>query len=490
MNPKRINIIGSGFAGLSTASYLAKAGYDVTILEKNDQIGGRARAFKHEGFTFDMGPSWYWMPEVFEQFYNDFGHTASDFYQLDRLDPSYRVYFGKDDHIDLPSGEEGVIDLFEELDPGSGKRLHKFLREAEYKYKVGMTEFVEKPSHSVFEFFDLRILQSAVKLDMFSNVSKHVAKITKNDKLRQILEFPVLFLGAKPNKTPALYSLMNYADISLGTWYPQGGMHEIVKAMAAVAKEQGVKIETNAAVETAALQGGKMISAETTRGSFTADGHIAACDYHHFEQNILPSNARRYDEAYWDNRVLAPSCILFYLGVDKKVKGLTHHNLFFDTDFDKHAVEIYDNPAWPKEPLFYVCAPSKTDKSIAPEGKENIFILIPVATGVSPTEDIIDHYYNLVMGRLETIIGDTVKVHVIYKRAFAHQDFVKDYNSYKGNAYGLANTLRQTAFLKPKMKSKVKNLLYTGQLTTPGPGVPPSIISGRVAAREMQKILG
>lgn len=487
---KRIHIIGSGFAGLSSAAYLAQMGHEVTVFEKNDQIGGRARSFQTDGFTFDMGPSWYWMPEVFEQFYQDFGHTTSDFYQLDQLDPSYRVYFGKDDFIDVPAGEEAVIEMFEDLDPGSGSKLHSFLREAEYKYKVGMADFVEKPSHSVFEFFDWRILQSALKLDMFGNVSKSVEKITKNDRLRQILEFPVLFLGAKPSKTPALYSMMNYADITLGTWYPQGGMHEIVKAMASVAREQGVQFKTGSPVEDLKFSGADMQGLISQENEHQADGFVAACDYHHFEQKLLPQEKRKYDQKYWDKRVLAPSCILFYLGVDKKLDGLEHHNLFFDTDFDQHAREIYDDPSWPKEPLFYVCAPSKTDKSVAPEGNENIFILIPVATGQETTPEIIERYYDIVMERLENLTGQSVKEHIIYKRSFAHQDFVKDYNSFRGNAYGLANTLLQTAFLKPKMRNrKINNLVYSGQLTTPGPGVPPSIISGRVAARELHKML-
>lgn len=486
---KNVHIIGSGFAGLSSAAYLAQMGHQVTVFEKNDQLGGRARSFQQEGFTFDMGPSWYWMPEVFEQFYNDFGHSASDFYQLERLDPSYRVYFGEKDFIDLPAGESAVIDLFEEMDPGSGDRLNKFLREAEYKYRVGMADFVEKPSHSITEFFDWRILQSAVKLDMFGNVAKSVSKITKNDRLRQVLEFPVLFLGAKPSKTPALYSMMNYADISLGTWYPQGGMNEIVQAMVKIAEEQGVEFKTNAPVDGLSYAGADMEGLMVEEERYEADGFVAACDYHHFEQHILPKEKRRYDQQYWENRVLAPSCILFYLGVDKKLDGLEHHNLFFDTDFDQHAVEIYDNPAWPKEPLFYVCAPSKTDPSVAPQGKENIFILIPVATGKDGDQATLDHYYDLVMDRLERLTGQSVKEHVIYKRSFAHQDFIKDYHSFRGNGYGLANTLLQTAFLKPKMKSKLNNLVYSGQLTTPGPGVPPSIISGRVAAKELHKIL-
>ena len=462
----------------------------MTILEKNATPGGRARVFNAEGFKFDMGPSWYWMPDTFESFFNDFGYSASDFYDLRRLDPSYRVYFGEDDHLDLPSGEGHVIDLFESIDPGSGMKLKKFLDEAQYKYRVGMNEFVEKPSHSLLEFIDPRIARSALKLNMFSSISAHVEKITQNEKLRQILEFPVLFLGAKPSKTPALYSLMNYADISLGTWYPMGGMHEIVKAMVKVAESQGVTIKYNSEVEEVQFSGKRIKALNGQNWSHTTDGLIAACDYEHFEQHILPTSKRKYDTSYWDSRTLAPSCLLYYVGVNKRLKNLKHHNLFFDSDFEHHSREIYDNPDWPKDPLFYVCAPSVTDSSVAPESCENLFILIPVATGMKENTKVQDEYFELVMTRLEKLTGQEIRPHVIYKRAYGHSNFVEDYHSFKGNAYGLANTLKQTAFLKPKMKNpNIPNMMFAGQLTTPGPGVPPSIISGRVSAKELQKHL-
>lgn len=485
---KKVVVIGAGFSGLSAACYLAKEGYEVTVLEKNDSIGGRARKFHAEGFTFDMGPSWYWMPEVFEKFFADFGKKVSDYYDLVRLDPSYRIYFSKEEIMDVPAQQQDLYDMFERYEPGSSAKLDAFLNEAAYKYKVGMEEFVHKPGHSIMEFADTRVLSSLFKLQMFSSISKTIRANFKNDKLRQLLEFPVLFLGATPKNTPALYSLMNYADMKLGTWYPMGGMHKIIEGFASLARELGVKIRLNEEVKEIVIPNGAAKKVLTSKGEYACDVVIGGADYHHVEQQILKKEHRVYSPSYWDKRVMAPSSLLFYLGVNKKLKNLDHHNLFFDTDFEKHAEEIYTNPQWPTDPLFYVCCPSVTDKSVAPEGMENLFVLIPVAPGIEDSEAQRERYYDMVMTRLEENTGQKVRDAVVYKRAFAHKDFIKDYNSFKGNAYGLANTLTQTAFLKPKMRSKkVLNLFYTGQLTTPGPGVPPSIISGEVVAKEVAK---
>ena len=488
---KKISIIGSGFAGLASAAFCAQNGHDVTVFEKNHTIGGRARQFKADGFTFDMGPSWYWMPDVFEKFYNHFGHTASDFYQLDKLSPAYRVYFGKDDYIDIPSELGEIYELVESIETGAAGKLKTFLKEAEYKYNVGMGEFVYKPGLSITEFLDPRLISSAFRLNMFQSISTHIRKHFKNPKLIQILEFPVLFLGAKPSETPAMYSLMNYADWNLGTWYPQGGMFKIIEAMETICKEQGVKIETDAKVSEILVEDGIAKGVLINGKENESDVVIGSADYHHVEQHLLPESSRKYSEGYWDSRQLSPSCMLYYVGVKKKVAHLLHHTLFFDTDFDKHLGEIYDTKEWPSNPLFYVCAPSKTDDSVAPEGYENLFILIPVAVDLKDDDFTREKYFNLVIDRMEEITGESIKEHVIYNRSYAHRDFISDYNGYKGNAFGLANTLLQTAIFKPSMRSKrVKNLFFAGQLTTPGPGVPPSLISGQVVATQIEKEFG
>jgi len=485
----KVTVIGSGFAGLSAAAILAKDGFDVTVLEKNEMAGGRARTWEKDGFVFDMGPSWYWMPDVFENFYNLFGKTTSDFYELKRLSPSYRVYFGKEDVLNVPATLEDLYKVFEEFEPGSSKNLDSFLAQAKYKYDVGMNEYVFKPSHSVLEYFDPRLAVSGIKLQLLGNMRKHVHELFKNDKLRKLLEFPVLFLGATPQNTPALYSLMNYADLVLGTWYPIGGMHKIVSAMQHIAEENGAKFLFNTEVKKIEVKNNIAEEIITDQGTFRTDFIVGNADYHHIDQALLDKPYRNYDDKYWNGRTMAPSCLLFYIGLDKKLKNVLHHNLFFDENFDDHAQEIYSNPQWPSKPLFYACCPSITDPSVAPENCENLFFLIPLAPGLKDSETKREEFFSLLVKRFNDLTGNDISGSILFKRSYAMDDFVEDYHAFKGNAYGLANTLKQTAFLKPTMKSKVKNLLYTGQLTVPGPGVPPAIISGQVAAKEIKKKL-
>jgi phytoene desaturase len=485
---KKVIVIGAGFSGLATATSLATKGYDVTILEKNSGAGGRARVFKEAGFTFDMGPSWYWMPDIFDNYFAKFGKKTSDYYNLVRLDPSYSVIFPGNESVDLPANLEKLGDLFESIETGSREQLTEFLKQAAYKYEVGISKFVWKPSRNVSEFISLKLLYDVVRMDVFQSFAKHIRKFFKHEKLLKLMEFPILFLGATPENTPAMYSLMNYAEIQLGTWYPMGGMHEIVKGMVQLAEERGVKIRLNQEVTHIEEINGFAKKVHTTTDTFDADIVVGSADYHHIEDKLVAPQNRNYDEAYWDKRVMAPSSLLFYLGINKRIAKLKHHNLFFDEDFTLHAHEIYTEPKWPSKPLFYASAPSKTDSSIAPEGCENVFLLIPVAPDLEDTEAMREHYYTMLMDKLEAYCGEPIREHVIYKRGYAHADFKQDYHAFKGNAYGLANTLMQTAILKPSLKSKkIKNLYYTGQLTVPGPGVPPSLISGLVVADEVEK---
>ncbi len=486
-NNKKVIVIGAGISGLSAASYLAKYGYNVTILEKNNYTGGRIRLHKEAGFSFDMGPSWYWMPDIFESFYQDFGFTTTDFYNLKRLDPSYKIFWEDNTSNNIPASYEELIKLFETIEEGSGDKLDKYLADAKIKYEIGMGEFVERPSLSITEYLEPSLILNSFKLDLLKSISKSISKNFKNKKIRQILEFPVLFLGAKPTKTPALYSMMNYADIKLGTWYPMGGMFEIAKAFTKIATDLGVKIELNQPVEKIEFRKDKITHLISNKNKYQVDAVVNCSDYNHFEQSLLNKEYRKYDEKYWDNRIFAPTCLLFYLGVNKKIDGLEHHNLFFDSDFEIHSKEIYDVHSWPREPLFYLSATSKSELT-APEGHENLFILIPLSTELEESDSIIENYYNLVIERIEKRIGQKLKDNIVYKKVFSRNDFINDYNSFKGNAYGLANTLLQTGFLKPKMKNeKIRNLYYAGQLTVPGPGLPPSILSGKIAANLLNK---
>lgn len=484
----KIIVIGSGFSGLSVATKLANMGYDVSIIEKNETLGGRARSFSEQGYTFDMGPSWYWMPDVFENYFAQFGKKPSDYYDLERLDPSYKVIFAEEDQVDIPAQINQLVDLFESIEKGSGAKLEQFLSEGQYKYEVGMNDLVYKPGLSLLEFADTRVIGGALKLHLLQSMRKYVHRFFKNSKLRKLMEFPILFLGGTPSNTPALYSLMNYADMALGTWYPKGGMHKIVEGMDSLAKEKGVEFITGEAVEKINVENGRVVSVKTSKDVYPTDAVVAGADYNHVEQKLLDPEYRRYTESYWDKRDMAPSSLLFYLGVNKRLKGLRHHNLFFDEDFDQHADDLYKDPKWPSKPLFYACVPSITDPTVAPDGCENLFLLMPSAPGLKDNEDIREKYYHMIMDRLERITGQDIRGAVEYKRSYAHSDFIDDYNAFKGNAYGLANTLRQTAVLKPSLKSKkINNLYYTGQLTVPGPGVPPALISGQIVAGLIQK---
>lgn len=484
---RRAIVIGSGFAGMSAATFLAKAGWQVDVFEKHDQPGGRARRFSTEGFTFDMGPSWYWMPDVFDRYFESFGKIRADYYALTRLDPSYSVFF-QTERIDIPSDYRRLRVLFESMEPGAALALDKFLEEAYYKYKTGIGKLVFKPGRSFTEFLDADLAKGIFKLDVFTDMKKHIRKYFRDLRIIQILEFPVLFLGALPQNIPALYSLMNYADIKLGTWYPEGGMYAIVRAMYDVAGELGVVFHFNHEVEKLNVSSDDLqaVRSVSINGSeYCADVIISSADYHHTEQHLLKKELQSYSTSYWDKRVMAPSCLLYYVGVNKSIEGLEHHSLFFDTDFDKHGAEIYAAPQWPSDPLFYVSAVSKTDRTSAPAGNENLFFLIPVAAGLeNDSNELREQYFDRILTRFEERLKTTVRPHIVFKKSYAVSDFVSDYHAFKGNAYGLANTLRQTAMLKPSIKSKrVRNLYFAGQLTVPGPGVPPALISGEVAAK-------
>jgi phytoene desaturase len=482
---KKITIIGSGFSALAAASYLAQSGHNVIVYEKNDALGGRARQLKIDGFTFDMGPSWYWMPDVFERFFADFGKKTTDYYELIKLAPAYRVYYGINDFITIADNLDEIVATFDSIEKGSGAKLQKFMARAKSNYDIAIKDLVYRPGVSALE---LITTETALKVgEFFSNISRDVRKQFKNERLIQILEFPVLFLGAKPSDTPSFYSFMNFADFGLGTWHPKTGMFDVVRAMVNLAKELGVQFVTNAGVDKIIVENGTAVALQINGDRIASDLILSGADYHHTE-TLLDQKYRAYSEKYWDSRVFAPSSLLFYVGFNKKLDNISHHALFFDVDFYQHARDIYDEPQWPKEPLFYANFPSVTDQTAAPEGMESGFFLVPLAPGINDTEALREEYFEIIIKRFETLTQQNVRESIIFKESFCKNDFVSDYNSYKGNAYGMANTLLQTAFLRPKLKSKkVKNLYFTGQLTVPGPGVPPALISGKLVSELINK---
>ncbi|MFV0186767.1 oleate hydratase [Empedobacter falsenii] len=486
---KRIAIIGSGFSGLSAAAYTAKEGHEVHVFEKHNQPGGRARQLKtEEGYVFDMGPSWYWMPDVIQDFFEDFGYSTSSFFELISLNPQFEMIFS-DEKIDVPENFEALKATFEKIEKGAGFQLEKFMKSAKFKYEVGMKDFVHKPCVNWSEFISLKIAKSALRLDLLSNFRAYVARYFKDKKLRALMEFPVIFLGASPEKIPALYSLMNYGGYVLGTYYPKGGFYQLVLAMKKVAEEQGANFHFNSNVEKINVKNQKVSSLLINGKIHEFDEVIASSDYHHTE-TLLNEEYRNYTADYWRERTFAPSCLIFYLGFNETIPHLKHHTLFFEHDLDLHIDSIYEDKRWPEKPLFYACCSSKTDHSVAPNGKENLFLLMPIATGINDSEFVRQKYLTEMLLRLEKHTGtQDLQSKIDFKRSYCVRDFVSDYNAYGGNAYGLANTLNQTAVLKPKIRNKkLKNLFYTGQLTVPGPGVPPSIISGKIVANEINKI--
>ena len=476
---KKISIIGSGFSSLSAACYLAKDGCEVSIYEKNSTVGGRASKFVKEGFTFDMGPSWYWMPDIFDKFFADFGRKTSEFYTLDKLSPAYKIFFS-DDIITIGDSMDKICAEFERIEKGSSKELRKFIASAQENYDIAINKVVLRPGLSPLE---LVTKETVLRVDQFfKTISSQVRKKFKNPKLISTLEFPVLFLGAKPSKTPSFYNFMNFADFGLGTWHPRGGMYEIIKGMEHLAKDLGVQIHTGKAVEKILVENGKSLGIICDGVEIKSDVVLSGADYHHSE-TLLDEKYRQYSENYWDKKTFAPSSLLFYIGFDKKLKNVEHHNLFFDTDFELHAEEIYDAPKWPTDPLFYANFPSITDSSMAPENCETGFFLVPIAPDLEDTEALRAQYLDIILNRFEARTGQQIRNNIIFKESFCVNDFIDRYNSYKGNAYGMANTLTQTAFLRPNLKSKkVQHLFFTGQLTVPGPGVPPALISGKLVS--------
>ncbi len=485
----KIIVIGSGFSGLSSAAFLAHKGHEVTIIEKNSNIGGRARQFKAKGYTFDMGPSWYWMSDVFENFFKEFNKNIEDYYDLLQLDPGFKIIFNNKKSLEIPASWDSICEKFEKLEPGSSKKLNSFMKEAEFKYDFGMNKLVYETGLSFKEVMKKEIFLNIFKLQMFSSYRKHVAKYFKHPYLIALLEFPVLFLGTAPSKTPALYSLMAYSGIKKGTFYPNGGFGKVIDGFGKLCEEMGVKFKLDETVNKLNINNNKVDTVITNKNNYDCDLVIGSADYNHVDSKLIPSRYKNYSDKYWDKKTFSPSSLIFYLGVNKKIKNLEHHNLFFDENIDSHTEEIYSDPKWPTKPLFYVCCPSKTDKNVAPEGKENLFFLMPIAPGLKDDEKTREKYFKIMLKRLENYTEDNIEDNIEFKKSYCVNDFKDDYNAFKGNAYGLANTLTQTANFKPKIiNKKISNLFYTGQLTVPGPGVPPSIISGQVVANYINNL--
>jgi phytoene desaturase len=481
LQEKKVIVIGSGFGGLSAASLIAREGHKVIVIEKNEQPGGRASVWKKNGFTFDMGPSWYLMPDVFEKFFAEFNKKPEDYMDLIRLDPSYRVFFSQDDFIDISADMKKNYDIFEKLEPGAKQKMKEYLELSKYEYDIAMKDFIYKDYKHLTDFLKPKLIVEGTKLHMFEKLDPFVQRYFKSEKIRKILEYTIVFLGGSPYDSPALYSLMSHVDFNMGVWFPKGGMGKLVESMYKLAEEQGVKFIFNEPVEKIIIDNKVAKKVKTNKKTYDADIFIVNADYQWAESNLIEKKYRTYSNNYWEKRKIAPSAYLLFLGLDKRIKNFKHHNLYFYPDWDEHFDDIFKKAKWPDNFSYYISCITKTDSETAPKNCENVFVLIPVAPGIKDDEKTREKYYEKTIDHMEKLAGENLRDHIILKRIFAHNDFSDRYNAYKGTALGLAHTLKQTAIFRPKHQSKkVKNLYYTGHYNHPGIGVPMVVISSQI----------
>jgi 1-hydroxy-2-isopentenylcarotenoid 3,4-desaturase len=482
-------VVGTGFGGVSIAAYLANNGFNVTVLEKNNTPGGRARVWEKKGFRFDMGPSWYLMPDIFERFFKDMGRKSSEFYKIIKLDPSYRIIFAKDEVIDISADIQDTFKLFDEYEEAGSKKFKKYLDQAELQYNISLDHILYKNIKSPLDFIQKGLIRKGRKLSLLSSLQKKVDKTFESDRLKKILLYNIVFLGANPKKTPAIYSLMSHVDFNIGVWYPMGGIGQVIEAIVKIGEDLSVNYIYDKEVSQFYIEDKKIKTVKTIDGDeYHADLVVVNADYAHAETTFLPYEYQQYPQKYWEKKVIAPSAYIIYLGLNRKYKNLKHHTLVLDNDWQVHFDEIFDDPKWPESPSYYVCAPSQSDPTMAPEGHENIFVLVPVASNLDDNEQVRNHYFDKIINHLEDLIGEKIRKHIVVKRIYSHQDFKNDYNAYKGSALGLSHTLMQSVMFRPKHKSKkVKNLYYTGQYTHPGIGMPMALISSKLVIETIMK---
>jgi phytoene desaturase len=479
---RRIAVIGSGFGGLSAAAYLAAAGADVTVLEKNEQLGGRASVLDRAGFRFDMGPSWYLMPDVFERFFSHFDRAPSDYYGLELLDPHYRIFWKDGDRLDVTADIETTKAAFGSYETGAGEALERYLEQAEETYEVGMEHFVYEDRPRFRDYMDWEVAKNARGLGLLGSMRDHVGDYFDHEKLRQVVQYSLVFLGGSPTNTPAIYNLMSHVDFNLGVHYPDGGMAAVVEAVAELGRELGVEFRTGSEVH--GISGSRgAFELGSSAGRIEADLVVSNADYAHTEQALLELDNRQQDERYWDKRTYAPSAYLLYLGIAGELDELAHHSLVLPTDWDPHFEAIFDTPAWPDDPAYYLCAPSETDDSVAPEGCSALFALVPIAPGLPDGEAVREQYRAQLLDDIAANTGVELRDRILVEETFSVSDFASRYNARDGTALGLAHTLRQTGPLRPGHRSSaLDGLYYTGAYTTPGIGVPMCLISGQHTA--------
>jgi phytoene desaturase len=479
---RSVAVIGGGFGGLSTACYLADAGLDVTIVEKNGQLGGRASRLQRDGFKFDMGPSWYLMPDVFERFFGHFDRSVEEYYGLEHLDPHYRIFFKDGDQVDISGDLEETKELFETYESGAGEAFDAYLDQAEETYEIGMEHFVYTDRPNFRDYVDWDVVKNARGMKFLGSMQSHVEDYFEHPKLQQIMQYTLVFLGGSPTNTPALYNLMSHVDFNLGVYYPDGGLGGVVDGIVELGSELGVDYRTNTPVSAIRGERGDF-QITTAEDRIETDLVVSDADYAHTEQELLRPEDRQYDESYWEGRTYAPSAFLMYLGVEGELEELEHHTLVLPTDWENHFEQIFDDPDWPEDPAYYVCVPSKTDDTVAPEGHGNLFALVPIAPGLTDDTETKEWYRDLVLEDLAEHTGTDLRDRIVVEELFSVSDFGERYNAREGTALGLAHTLRQTGPLRPGHRSSALDGLYfTGSYTTPGIGVPMCLISGQHAS--------
>lgn len=479
-------MIGAGVAGLGTAALLVKRGYEVTVLEKNKEIGGRGRMWIKDGYKFDMGPSWYMMPEIFEQYLAKFGKKVSDYYQLKRLPINYKVFFENGKRLEIKSKLTANKKLFSEEEDGGGEKLERYLKSSGKIYEGAIKDLVYMDYENWIELIQPKLLPYLFEAKFFETFHQYVTGIFKNKNLQKILEFTTVFLGGSPYNTPAFYRLISYTDFVGGIWYPMGGMHEIFEMLYKLAREQGVKIQTEEEVIKIEVENGKATGVKTKKGCYEAEVVVSGADYWWTETKLLEKQWQSKKKSFWEKAVMSPSALVIYLGLSGRLKNLDHHNLYFSDDWEMGFEEVYSKKSWPKNPSYYVHVPSVTDRSVAPKNGETMMILVPVAPFLDDSKR--EKITEKTIAHLEKISGEEIASKIRVKRVFSHRDFEADYHAYGGAAFGLAHTLGQTAMFRPRNRSrKVKNLYYAGQYTNPGVGVPTGLISTMIVDKLIAK---
>lgn len=478
---KRVVVIGSGVGGLASAALLAKDGYQVTLLEKNEQLGGRASLLVKDGFSFDMGPSWYLMPDVYERFFNAMGATTADYLTLKRLTPHYRIFHADGTFSEITGDRDADKALFERIEPGSAAAFDRYLAEAKVKYDVSVDAILYRNFIKPWDFLAKDVRDKGRQLQVFESMERYVRRYFKTEKMQQIVLYTLVFLGGIPRNTPALYSLMAHVDFNLGVWYPDGGLYAVTRALQQLAEKHGVAYHCNEPVMRIETQNGRVVAVHTAAHVYPADLVVSNADYTHTETLIDDRSRRQFSPRYWKTRTLAPSAFILYLGVKGSISRFVHHNILFGPDWTKHFRDIADHPSWPKTPSLYICAPSKSDPNVAPEGHENLFVLVPIASGLTETPESRRQYGDFVIDYIERAIGEPFRDRIVVREDFSVTDFAERYNSLRGTALGLAHTLWQSSLFRPSNRSsKLSNLYFVGANTNPGIGVPMCLISAHL----------